>query len=43
MSLLGGLADLRALLCNLGPLGLLPEGYRVLFPLPLCVHVRRRN
>lgn len=23
--LLGGLADLRALLCNLGPLGLLPE------------------
>ena len=41
MSLLGGLADLRALLGNLGPLGLLPEGHRVLFPLPLSVHNHR--
>lgn len=43
MSLLSGLADLGALLGNLRPLGLLPEGHRVLFPLPLSVHVRRRN
>jgi hypothetical protein len=43
MSLLGGPADLRALLGYLRPLSLLPEGNRVLFPLPLSVHMRRRN
>ena len=39
--LLGSSSNLRALLGNLGPLRLLPEGHRVLFPLPLRVDMRR--